>query len=106
MRAFVQRSFMTVVASFFGYMGIAKAGVIDDAPSIAELFLNGLQMILSIVAVVAVVALVITGIMYIASSGDVGRTEQSKKMLVGSVTGLVIALLALVIVNVLSKLVS
>jgi len=95
-----------LISIFFGSIHFVQAGVISDAPSLAELFVNGLQMILAVVSIVAVIAVVIAGVMYITASGDERNIEKAKKMLVGSIMGLAIALMALIIVHVLTRLVS
>lgn len=94
-----------LISSLFSSAHFTHAGVISDAPPLAELFLNGLQMILVGISIIAVIAFIFTGIMYISASGDPQRMEQSKKMLIGSVVGLVIALMALIIVRVLTNIV-
>ena len=48
----------------------------------------------------AVIAIVISGIMYITSGGDQSKAETAKKTLTWAITGLVIILLTLVIINI------
>lgn len=95
-----------LISLFIGNAHFARAGVISEAPSLVELFVNGLQIVLTVVSIIAVIALVISGVMYISAGGDERSIERAKKMLVGSIAGLVIALLSLVIVQVLTQLVS
>ena len=47
----------------------------------------------------SVLMIVISGIMYISSGGDSGRVETAKSMLLYSIIGLIVALLAWVIVK-------
>lgn len=85
---------------------IAQAGVISDAPSVYELIVRATQMILNFVGALAVLTAVISGVVYITSSGNSEQQRLAKNVLTGSVIGLVIALISLVIVGSLTKLFS
>ncbi len=84
-------------------MNIAHAGVITDAPSISEIILNFIQMFLSFVGGLAVLLILISGILYMISTGDSSRSEFAKKALTGSVVGLVFVILSFVILKVIAK---
>lgn len=84
-------------------MNIVHAGVISNAPTISEIILNTLRSMLSFVGGLAVLVIVISGLMYITSSGDNGRNELSKKTLVTTVFGLIFILLSLVIIKTITK---
>ena len=60
------------------------AGTITKIISILIAFIGGLSVLM----------IVVSGVMYISSGGDSSRTETAKNMLVGSVIGLVVALIA------------
>jgi len=51
----------------------------------------------------SVLMIVVGGIMYITSGGESGKTETAKNMILYSVVGLIVALLAWVIVNAVIK---
>lgn len=68
----------------------------DQAPSVITFILNG---VISIVGILAVGMLVVAGQRYITSSGDPGKVQQAKDMIVYSLVGVVIALLAFAVVN-------
>lgn len=51
---------------------------------------------------IAVVFLIIGGIYYITSSGDTQKADKARKILINSITGIVIIALSLLIVNLLA----
>lgn len=59
------------------------------------LFMQG---ILAFVAVLAVIGFAISGIMYLTSAGDETRIETAKKVMIASITGLIVALIGLIVV--------
>lgn len=73
--------------------------VIGDAPSVLELIMRVLQFLLTISSILALVAIVFSGILYMLSGGDSNRVMLAKKALIGSIIGLVIVLISLVIVT-------
>lgn len=75
------------------------AGVISDAPSVAELLLEVLRFLLSVSAVIGVLAVIVAGVLYMTSAGDTSRVSLAKSALLGSVIGLGIVLTSLVIVT-------
>lgn len=77
----------------------ACAGVITDAPPISSFFDAVLLVLLSIVGTLSVIACVVAGIMYMTAGGDSKRVTLAKKALVGSIIGIVVTILALVIVT-------
>lgn len=60
---------------------------------------NIINTALFIVGVLAVAMIVFAGLRYAMSSGDKKRVEQSKQILIYSVVGLIVALMAYAIVN-------
>lgn len=57
----------------------------------------------SILAVVAILMIVVSGILYMISAGDTARIDTAKRILTYAIIGLIVALLAWVIVNVISN---
>ncbi|MBP5993669.1 MAG: hypothetical protein KA731_02050 [Candidatus Moranbacteria bacterium] len=84
---------------------LAWAGVISDAPSLADVLLNVLDFVLSIVGIIAILSLALSGVLYIASGGDASQAEKAKRYAGASVIGLLIALGALIIVRQIGKLI-
>ena len=84
---------------------LARAGVISDAPSLADVLLNVLDFVLSIVGIIAILSLALSGVLYIASGGDASQAEKAKRYAGASVIGLLIALGALIIVRQIGKLI-
>jgi hypothetical protein len=85
---------------FFG--GAKCTGATDAGASDGDfnnIFTNIINTILYIVGFAAVAMIIIGGIMYTTSAGDEKRTTQGKKIVIGSLIGLAIAILAYVIVN-------
>ena len=75
------------------------AGVIEDATPIAEVLTNILQFLLLVAGILAILSLVVSGILYMLSSGDEQRAEMAKKSALFSVTGMAVILASLVIVT-------
>ncbi len=78
---------------------IAQAGVIDDAPSIYELLVRAIQTILNFIGALAVIVIICSGVIYMASAGNSEQQKFAKTVLTGSIVGLVIILVSLVIVG-------
>lgn len=68
----------------------------DRLPGIGQSIINTA---LYIVGILAVAMIIFAGLRYIMSGGNAKRVEQSKQILIYSVTGLIVALLAYAIVN-------
>ena len=75
----------------------AFAGVITDAKPVSSILIDILNFLLSIVGVFGIIGLVISGILYLTATGDEDRMHSAKNAMIGSVTGLIIALGALVL---------
>lgn len=63
------------------------------------IFTNFLKWLLLIFGFLAIISFVVTGIMYLTSGGDRERTESAKKQMYWSLTGVIIALSAYVILQ-------
>ncbi|MBQ3352531.1 hypothetical protein IJG91_02670 [Candidatus Saccharibacteria bacterium] len=74
-------------------LGCSESG---QAPNIVQGLINGA---ITIVGIVAVVMIVVAGQRYATSSGEPGQIEQARNMLIYSLVGLIIAILAFAIVN-------
>lgn len=64
-----------------------------------ELLKNALNLTYFLAGVIAVITIVIAGIMYTSSSGDAGRVAKAKNLLLYSIVGLVLVLVAFTITN-------
>lgn len=84
---------------------LVSAGVISDAPSFADVLLNILDFVLSIVGIVAILSLALSGVLYLTAGSDTSRAEQAKRYAGASVIGLLIALGALIIVRQIGRLI-
>jgi len=69
---------------------------------ITAIMLNIANWLLGFVAALAVLMIVIAGVMYITAAGDEERSKTAQKILTWAIVGLVVAILALVIVKVVS----
>ena len=85
------------------FINIAQAGPMSTAPPLSSLVENVANFVTSLIAVIAILVIVVAGIMYMMSGGDTARVQVAKKALIGGITGLVIALLALTIVHTISN---
>lgn len=73
-----------------------------DITSFAGLFNTIFTFIIAIIGGLAVIFIVIGGIRYILAQGDPKATDSARNQITGALIGLVIALLAVVIVNVVA----
>ncbi|MCX6765479.1 MAG: hypothetical protein NT136_00755 [Candidatus Moranbacteria bacterium] len=74
------------------FVAVANAGVITDAPTVAEVLYKALQFLLSVFGFLAIIGLVISGVLYLTAAGDQRRIEKAKKAFYYSIVGIVIAL--------------
>jgi hypothetical protein len=79
-------------------------GQIDTAPgTLNELIIRGLNLLIGAAAVVCVAVLIFSGIMYITASGDEAKIEKATKSLTYAIVGLVIAFIAVILVQYVLK---
>ena len=78
-------------------INIAQAGPLDEAPPLSSLLDDILQFLVTLIGGVAVLVIVVAGIMYMTSGGDSERVQTAKKMLIGGVVGLVVAVMSFII---------
>ncbi len=106
-------SFLTIFSFLFVLTGSVSAAESLCPPTFANLcnlkaensggIVGNIVTILFILAIVlALIYLVYGGIRYITSGGDKGKVDEARKHLMAAVIGLVIALLAYAIINVVS----
>lgn len=69
-------------------------GVVSPESGIADLILQIASGLMGVVAGIAIVTLIVGGIMYATSAGSDEKVQKAKRLMIWSVTGLVIALLA------------
>ena len=72
--------------------------------TVSNILIKVIKWFLRILAILAVLVLIIAGIMYILSGGDEGKVETAKKWIIYAIIGLIVALLAWVIVNLITDL--
>ncbi len=86
-----------------GFVNIARADVISDAPSLASLGMNVLNFLLSVFGIVAIIMLLVSGGIYFFSAGNEETNKKAKKSALYSVAGVVLAMGALVIVKLIGQ---
>lgn len=91
-------SFLAEIYTVLG-QGVPTLDGVGPSPSLTEIVLNVLRVLLSFVGVLAVIMLVVGGLVYMLSAGDSGRLEMGKKIVIYAIVGLIIALVSLVIVT-------
>ena len=64
-----------------------------------SLLTNGLNLVYFLAGAIAVIVIIVAGIMYVTSSGDAGRLTKAKNLLIYSIVGLVVVLIAFVVTN-------
>ena len=85
--------------------GTGTPSEVSGARPLSAIVVSAINVLLSLVGVLSVLMLIVGGIMYITAAGDRGRMDLAKKTVAGSVIGVVIAVLALVIVRAIAGLV-
>ncbi len=77
----------------------SESAATSGALTIAQIALNTLNFLLSVVGVLAIIMLVVAGIMYLTAAGDEQRIDTAKSMTKWSIIGIAIALGSLIIVR-------
>lgn len=67
--------------------------------TLAEILMNVLNFLLSVVGVLAIIMLVVGGAMYVTAAGDEGKIDTAKKIVKWAIIGIAVSLSALVIVT-------
>jgi hypothetical protein len=78
---------------------LRRAAGCQDTEGVESIVGNIINAIIYIIAIVAVVMIVFAGQRYSVSQGDPGKVKQAKDMILYSVIGLVVAILAYALVN-------
>lgn len=98
-------SFLTEIINILGgSSGVNTAGL--TGPTLYQIGVNILNLLLSIFGIIAIISLVVGGGMYLTAYGDEKRIETGKKIIVYAIIGIVVALSAVVIINEISSLIS
>ena len=85
---------------------VAQAGVISDAPSLAEVLLRFFNFQLTIVGIIAIIGAVLSGIIYLTASGNESRMEKAKKSFTYFIIGSVVVFAVLIIVKTVANFIS
>lgn len=85
------------------FVSVSAAGVIDDAPTLAEAFLRMLDFLLEIFGFLVIIAFVIAGILYFTAGGNTARLELAKKAFTWAIIGVAVGLGAFVLVQAMAK---
>ncbi|MBU1017605.1 pilin [Patescibacteria group bacterium] len=72
----------------------APGGLVSSEVSVVELVLKIASVLMTIVAAAAVIMLIVAGIMYALSAGDEEKMQKAKRIILWSVIGLIVALIA------------
>lgn len=83
----------------FEFINVAQAGVISDAPTMADIGLKVLSFLLSVFAVVAIIMTVVSGLRYFFVFGDKRDLAEAKKSITSVVVGIVVALSSMILVR-------
>lgn len=78
---------------------VLAAGSITNAPSVSSILLNILQFLLSVVGILGIIGLVVSGALYFFAAGDNRRIALAKRSALASVTGIIIALGAYILIS-------
>lgn len=73
-------------------------GCNDGGQQVPGVAINLIKVVLGIIGVVTVVMIIVAGQRYMTAQGDPGKIQQAKNMIIYSVVGLVVAILAFAIV--------
>lgn len=85
------------------FINVAQAGVISSAPSVSTIGMSVLNFLLSVVGIIAIIALVISGIMYMSSSGDTKQMSAVKKYVQVSILGIALALGGMILIRLIGQ---
>jgi hypothetical protein len=82
---------------------IAHAGVLKDAPSLAQVFLNAFLFLLEIAGILMTISLCVAGLIMLFAAGDQKIYTKAKKALTYSLVGTLVILGCSVIIHFLVK---
>ncbi|MDD5083929.1 MAG: hypothetical protein PHT88_03285 [Candidatus Moranbacteria bacterium] len=78
-------------------------GVIDNAPTFSEVFLNAFIFLLQVAGIIGIIGVVLAGVLYLFANGDSRRIRAAKNMLIAIVIGFAILFGAWIIVQAVSS---
>lgn len=84
----------------------APAGTGLPAGSILSIVTNGMNWLLIMVGILGVIGFVIAGIIYLTAAGDEDQIERGKKTMIASITGVIVALLGVIIIQAVKSMLS
>lgn len=67
--------------------------------SIADIINTSMQWLLAIIGVLAIIAFLVAGVLYLTSAGNEGMIDRAKEAMIAAITGVVIALVGLVVLR-------
>lgn len=74
--------------------------------SIKNILSNGVEWLLGIFGIVSLIAFVVSGIMYLVSSGDDGAMQKAKRAMTYSIIGVIVGLSAFLIIQAVNNMLS
>ncbi len=89
----------TFLREIYEALGGTAPGEGATAPTLAEIILNVLQVLLAIIGTLAITMLVVGGILYMSAGGDSNRIDTAKRTVIYAIIGLTVALISLVVVT-------
>ncbi len=75
------------------------AGCRDRDTTVVSPIKSGVNLVLYAVGIAAIIMIIYSGVQYVTSAGDAGKTQKAKMTLIYAIVGLVVAILAYAIVN-------
>ena len=98
-------SFMALIFGSFPFFARAQwdPGNYDEtelpAAPISHIISNLLDWLLAGIGVIAIIAFLVSAVMYFVSAGDKEQIEKAKKAMVAAITGVIVALVGLVVLR-------
>lgn len=96
--AFLAPTFLKEIATVLGW-GEKLPDEVEAAKPAAQILVDVLNFLLSLVGVLAIIMLVIGGITFFTAAGDTGKVGTAKKIIGYALLGILVALASLVIVR-------
>lgn len=100
---FAGPAFLKEILTIVG--GTDNSGLLNTAPTLQTIAKNILNLLLSIVGIIAIISLIVGGGFYLTAYGDEDRIKKGKDIITASLTGIIIAAAALVIVQQIATLI-
>jgi hypothetical protein len=75
------------------------SGVIEDAPTFAEILLNVFTFLLQVAGIIGIIGIVMAGLLYFFANGDRRRIATAKQITGASIVGFIILLGAWIIIK-------